>query len=126
MWLVVSTYCEAITPVYAPHRKMTPGLYIQQVRQAMLAFRQAQSLNEIGETFVHLSLCLVVMFQSVFGLRSCASGSHEGTMSWQLPITGTIKSWGTYEVNGKKRKADHDFFTVLMSWGMGMRARCGR
>ncbi len=35
---------EAITPVYAPSSENDTGLYIQQVRQSMLAFRQAQSL----------------------------------------------------------------------------------
>jgi hypothetical protein len=35
---------ETITPVYAPSVENDTGLYIQQVRQAMLAFRQAQSL----------------------------------------------------------------------------------
>jgi hypothetical protein len=35
---------ETITPVYAPSLENDTGLYIQQVRQAMLAFRQAQSL----------------------------------------------------------------------------------
>ena len=34
---------EAITPVYAPSSENDTGLYIQQVRQSMLAFRQAQS-----------------------------------------------------------------------------------
>ena len=35
---------ETITPVYAPSSENDTGLYIQQVRQSMLAFRQAQSL----------------------------------------------------------------------------------
>jgi hypothetical protein len=35
---------ETITPVYAPASENDTGLYIQQVRQAMLAFRSAQSL----------------------------------------------------------------------------------
>ena len=35
---------EAITPVYAPSSENDTGLYTSQVRQAMLAFRQAQSL----------------------------------------------------------------------------------
>jgi hypothetical protein len=35
---------EAITPVYAPSSENDTGLYIQQVRQSMQAFRQAQSL----------------------------------------------------------------------------------
>jgi hypothetical protein len=35
---------ETITPVYAPSSENNTGLYIQQVRQAMFAFRQAQSL----------------------------------------------------------------------------------
>jgi hypothetical protein len=35
---------EAITPVYAPSSENDTGLYIQQVRHSMLAFRQAQSL----------------------------------------------------------------------------------
>jgi hypothetical protein len=35
---------ETITPVYAPSSENDTGLYIQQVRQAMLAFRQVQSL----------------------------------------------------------------------------------
>jgi hypothetical protein len=35
---------ETITPVYAPSSENNTGLYIQQVRQSMLTFRQAQSL----------------------------------------------------------------------------------
>ena len=35
---------ESITPVYAPSSENDTGLYIQQVRQSMQAFRQAQSL----------------------------------------------------------------------------------
>jgi hypothetical protein len=35
---------ETITPVYAPSTENNTGLYIQQVRQSMQAFRQAQSL----------------------------------------------------------------------------------
>jgi hypothetical protein len=35
---------ETITPVYAPSSENDTGLYISQVRQSMLAFRQAQSL----------------------------------------------------------------------------------
>jgi hypothetical protein len=35
---------ETITPVYAPSSENDTGLYIQQVRQSMLAFRSAQSL----------------------------------------------------------------------------------
>jgi hypothetical protein len=35
---------ETITPVYAPSSENDTGLYIQQVRQSMQAFRQAQSL----------------------------------------------------------------------------------
>jgi hypothetical protein len=35
---------ETITPVYAPSSENDPGLYIRQVCQSMLAFRQAQSL----------------------------------------------------------------------------------
>ncbi len=35
---------EAITPVYAPSSENDTGLYVQQVRRSMLAFRQAQSL----------------------------------------------------------------------------------
>ncbi len=35
---------ETITPVYAPSSENDTGLYIQQVRQSMLAFRRAQSL----------------------------------------------------------------------------------
>jgi hypothetical protein len=35
---------ETITPVYAPSSENDTELYIQQVRQSMLAFRQAQSL----------------------------------------------------------------------------------
>jgi hypothetical protein len=35
---------ETITPVYAPSSENDTGLYVQQVRQSMLAFRQAQSL----------------------------------------------------------------------------------
>ena len=34
---------ETITPVYAPSSENDTGLYISQVRQSMLAFRQAQS-----------------------------------------------------------------------------------
>jgi hypothetical protein len=34
---------ETITPVYAPSSENDTGLYIQQVRQSMLAFRSAQS-----------------------------------------------------------------------------------
>jgi hypothetical protein len=34
---------ETITPVYAPSSENDTGLYIQQVRQSMLVFRQAQS-----------------------------------------------------------------------------------
>jgi len=46
-WEYVSRGCstvETITPVYAPSSENDTGLYIQQVRQSMLAFRQAQSL----------------------------------------------------------------------------------
>ncbi len=35
---------ETITPVYAPSQENDTGLYIQQVRQSMLAFRRVQSL----------------------------------------------------------------------------------
>jgi hypothetical protein len=35
---------ETITPVYAPSSENDTGLYVQQIRQSMLAFRQAQSL----------------------------------------------------------------------------------
>ncbi len=35
---------ETITPVYAPSSENDTGLYVQQVRQSLLAFRQAQSL----------------------------------------------------------------------------------
>jgi hypothetical protein len=38
------TTVETITPVYAPSSENNTGLYIQQVRQSMQAFRQAQSL----------------------------------------------------------------------------------
>jgi hypothetical protein len=38
------TTVETITPVYAPSSENDTGLYIQQVRQSMQAFRQAQSL----------------------------------------------------------------------------------
>src|SRR5436853_4184048 len=38
------TTVETITPVYAPSSENDTGLYTQQVRQLMLAFRQAQSL----------------------------------------------------------------------------------
>ena len=38
------TTVETITPVYAPSSENDTGLYIQQVRQSMLAFHSAQSL----------------------------------------------------------------------------------
>jgi len=60
------TTVEAITPVYAPSSENDTGFYIQQVRSGDACLFVSSISYEIGETFVHLSLCLVVMFSVLF------------------------------------------------------------